>query len=268
MNLSPLTRPVNVMNQEELHQVIDVCLWAGALLLQNGANAHRVEKDVHRLGTALGCEALDILVSPNAIVITVIHGDEYRTKLRRVSHYGVNLTIVSGVNRVSRRAAQGELDITGVQSELARISGIGWHYNRWLVVALVGLACAAFSQLMGGDTVTFFIVWLAASLAMFVRQELTKRNILPLIIVVVTAFVAGLAASSVSIWRLSPHPDIALAASVLLLVPGVPLINAAADLLEGHIVTGMTRGMMGALISMAIALGLLLAIRLTGITGL
>lgn len=256
------------MNQEQLRQIINVCLWSGQLLLQNGANAHRVEKDVHRLGVALGCEDLDILVSPNAIVITVVSGDEYRTKIRRVSHYGVNFTIVSGVNRVSRRAAQGELDLAGVQAELTRISGIGWHYNRWVVVGLVGLACAAFSKLMGGNTATFFVVWLAASLAMFVRQELTKRSILPLITVVITAFVAALIASSVSIWRLSPHPDVALAAAVLLLVPGVPLINSAADLLEGHIVAGMARGMMGALISMAIALGLLLAIRLTGITGL
>lgn len=256
------------MNPEKLRQIIDVCLWAGALLLQNGANAQRVEKDVHRLGIALGCEELDILVSPNAIVITVIHGAEYRTKIRRVSHYGVNLTIVSGVNRVSRRAAQAELDLAGVQAELERISGIGWHYNRWVVVVLVGLACAAFSQLMGGSIAIFFVVWLASSTAMFVRQELTKRSILPLITVTITAFVAALIASSVSIWRLSPQPEIALAAAVLLLVPGVPLINSAADLLEGHIVTGMTRGMMGALISMAIALGLLLAIRLTGISGL
>jgi uncharacterized membrane protein YjjP (DUF1212 family) len=68
------------------------------------------------------------------------------------------------------------------------------------------------------------------------------------------------------LFNLSNQPETALAAAVLLLVPGVPLINAAQDLIRGHLVTGITRGVTGLLISLAIALGLLLAISLTGVT--
>ncbi|MEA7931734.1 threonine/serine exporter family protein, partial [Salmonella enterica subsp. enterica serovar Montevideo] len=39
----------------------------------------------------------------------------------------------------------------------------------------------------------------------------------------------------------SQTPTIAMAASVLLLVPGFPLINSVADMFKGHINTGLAR---------------------------
>ena len=63
----------------------------------------------------------------------------------------------------------------------------------------------------------------------------------------------------------SGRPPTCPAADVLLLVPGIPLINAAEDLIKGHMVTGIVRGLTGVLISLGIALGLLLAMRLMGV---
>ena len=139
-------------------------------------------------------------------------------------------------------------------------------YNRWLVVVMVGLACAAFSRLFGGDWIIFGITFGASAVAMFLRQELAQRHFNPLLVVVVCAFVAGCLASTAGLFHLSSEPETALAAAVLLLVPGVPLINSAQDLIRGHMVTGIARGVTGLLISLAIALGLLLALSLTGVS--
>jgi uncharacterized membrane protein YjjP (DUF1212 family) len=46
------------------------------------------------------------------------------------------------------------------------------------------------------------------------------------------------------------------------------LINAADDLLKGHLIMGIARGVTGLIVSLAIALGLLLAMRLLGVSGL
>lgn len=256
------------MEREELRDVIDLALWAGQLLLQDGAESQRVEETVHRLGTGLGCDWMDILVSPNAIVVTTISGQEFRTKIRRVVRYGVNMSTIAAVNQLSRRVENGELDRHEVRAALRRISDTTPRYNRWLVVGMVGLACGAFSRLFEGDWAVFVMTTLAASLAMYVRQALHRRHYNPLLVVMVTAFVAGLVAGLVSLLRLSPRPQTALAASVLLLVPGVPLINAAEDIIQGHVVTGLVRGINGLVISLAIAVGLMLAIRLLGISGL
>ena len=74
----------------ELRDIIDLSLWAGQMLLQHGATSQRVEESVHKIGTGLGCDWLDILVSPNVITITASSGSEFRTKLRRVVSLGVS----------------------------------------------------------------------------------------------------------------------------------------------------------------------------------
>ncbi|MCB9009095.1 MAG: threonine/serine exporter family protein [Ardenticatenaceae bacterium] len=250
----------------ELRDIIDLSLWAGQMLLQHGATSQRVEESVHRIGTGLGCDWLDILVSPNVITITASSGSEFRTKLRRVTSLGVDLGKVTALNDLSRRIISGEVDHFQARTELKKIDQMPRSYNRWLVVIMVGLACAAFSRLFGGDWIIFGITFGASAVAMFLRQELTQRYFNPLLVVVTCAFVAGCLASTAGLFKLSNQSEIALAAAVLLLVPGVPLINAAQDLIRGHLVTGITRGVTGLLISLAIALGLLLAISLTGVS--
>jgi uncharacterized membrane protein YjjP (DUF1212 family) len=200
--------------------------------------------------------------------VTTTSGDEFRTKVRRVVSLGVNLAIVCEINELSRRIAQHDLDRAAVRAELVRISLMRPYYNRWLIVVGVGLACAAFSRLFGGDWAVWIVTFLASAAATIVRQELAHRYFNPFLIVVVTAFVAGLIASAASVFRLSPNPQIALASTVLLLVPGVHLINAVQDMIRGHMVIGLVRGMTGAVISLCIALGLLLAMQLLGVTGL
>ena len=256
------------LSHEALTDVIDLAVWAGQLMLQNGADAERVETTIDYMGTALGCSWLDVLVSPNAILVTTSSGAEFRTKVRRVPHMGVDLTVVSGVSRLSRRVVAEGLDRFEVRTELDRISRIGEHYNRWLVVVMVGLACAAFSQLFGGDAPVFLVTLVAAGVAMAVRQEMTARYFNPILVVVATAFVAGLLASSATLFHWGARPSLALISAVLLLVPGVPLINAAQDLIKGYVVVGLARGTIGLLISLSIALGLLLAMQLAGVSGL
>ncbi len=250
----------------ELRDIIDLSLWAGQLLLQHGATSHRVEESVHRIGTGLGCDWLDILVSPNVITITASSGSEFRTKLRRVVSLGVDLGKVTALNDLSRRIMGSQLTRFQVRTELEHIDQMPRSYNRWLVVVMVGLACAAFSRLFGGDWIIFGITFGASAVAMLLRQILTHHYFNHLLIVVVCAFVASVLASAAALFNLSDQPETALAAAVLLLVPGVPLINAAQDLIRGHLVTGIARGVTGVLISLAIALGLLLALSLTGVT--
>ncbi|GAB4521187.1 MAG: threonine/serine exporter family protein [Anaerolineae bacterium] len=245
--------------------MIDLALWAGQLLLQHGAEATRIEETVHHIGTGLGADWMDILVSPNAIIATTSSGGEFRTKVRRVTRMGVNFSIVDEVNDLSHRVFAGELDRFHLRQELHRVSDLPPVYGRWQVVGMVGLGCAAFSRLFGADWPVMLVTFSASAVAMWVRQELTRRHFNNLLIVVITSFVAGCIASLATVYNIGEEPQFALAASVLLLVPGVPLINAAEDLIEGHVLAGVARGVIGAVIALGIAVGLSLALRLMGV---
>ncbi|MEL7288184.1 MAG: threonine/serine exporter family protein, partial [Pseudomonadota bacterium] len=59
----------------------------------------------------------------------------------------------------------------------------------------------------------------------------------------------------------------AMASSVLMLVPGFPLINSVADMLKGHINMGIARFTMASLLTLATCLGIVAAMEVTGIWG-
>ncbi|MBC8127760.1 MAG: threonine/serine exporter family protein, partial [Gloeobacteraceae cyanobacterium ES-bin-144] len=67
------------------------------------------------------------------------------------------------------------------------------------------------------------------------------------------------------IYHIGSSPEKTLATSVLYLIPGVPLINCAIDLIEGHIPTAISRGIYGGFILLCIAVGMSLSILLLGI---
>jgi uncharacterized membrane protein YjjP (DUF1212 family) len=255
------------LDREELRDVIDLALWAGQLMLASGADTARIEETVHHVGTALGAAWMDILVSPNAVVITTTSGEEFRTKVRRVVHLGVNMATLDAINALSRQIESGKIDRHGVRDELARIGQIHHDYPPWVIVVAVGAACAAFSQLFGGDAAAAGLTLLAAAAAMRIRQLFQRANLNPLMNVIVTAFTASLIAGGGVRLGVTDSPEAALAASVLLLVPGVHLINAMRDLLMGHMVTGIVRGVTGALTSACIAVGVLMALGVWGVQG-
>ena len=255
------------LTHSELTDVIDLALLAGQLLLQYGADSTRIETTVHHIGTGLGCDWLDIVVSPSALTITTTSGGHFRTKIRRVTRIGVNMAIIELVNDLSHRVYQGRLDRHDLRTGLEAIPHLPHEYNRWVTVFMVGLACAAFSRLFGGDWAAFGVTLVAASAAMFARQELTKLYFNAYVVVTVTAFVATCISGLALLLGMGGTPTVAITASVLLLVPGVPLINAAEDMIQGHMLIGFIRGVTGGLISLNIALGILLAMTVLGIEG-
>jgi len=260
--------PKPPLDHETLRDVIDLALWAGQLLLQNGAESARVEETVYRIGTALGAHGMEILVSPDAILVTTISDQEFRTKIRRVVTMGVNMQILADVRTLVHQVERSQIDRTGTRDALTHLSFLKPQYSRWTVIVMVGLGCAAFSRLFGGDWPVFLVTFFAAGIAQFVRQELQRHYFNSLIVVVVTSFVASLIAGTASLFKLSPQPQTALVASVILLVPGIHLVNAMRDLIAGHLVTGIVRGVVGGMVSLGIALGLIVAMRVLGVSGL
>ena len=141
------------------------------------------------------------------------------------------------------------------------------RYNRWLVVVMIGLSCASFSRLAGGDWPVFMMTFLASSLGMIVRQEIGHRHFNPLLNFGITAFVTTLISSQAVIYHIGNTPFLAMASSVLMLVPGFPLINAVADMVKGYVNMGIARWTFATLLTLATSIGIVGAMNLVGVWG-
>lgn len=66
-------------------------------------------------------------------------------------------------------------------------------------------------------------------------------------------------------YSLGNDPHIALASSVLLLVPGFPLINSLADILKGYVNMGIGRWTIATVLTFGACLGIVFALNLLNI---
>jgi uncharacterized membrane protein YjjP (DUF1212 family) len=247
-------------------QVTRLCIDSGLMLLQHGAESMLVEQLACRLGQALGMDDVEISISANAVVLSTRCQGYCLTSTRKNIDRGINMHVVTEIQHIVIMAEHKLLDCDLATKRLQHIKPL--RYPRWLMLLVVALSCGCFCKLNGGGWDAVCVTLLASGCAMFVRQRLTARQMNPLINFCCTAFVA----TSISglLLRLSffqQASSVSMAASVLLLVPGFPLINAVADMFKGHINTGLARWAMASLLTLATCIGVVMAMALWGLRG-
>ncbi|GGA67880.1 hypothetical protein GCM10011369_06970 [Neiella marina] len=234
-------------------------------MLQHGADSKLAETTVHRLCTALGADWADIAITANSLMLTTVSNKEFLTKVRRVVDRGINLKVVCDVAGLAEMVERGVADEYEVERRLRQLSDKPKKYNRWLVAGVVALSCACFCFLFGGGLQECAVTLVASLVGMTVRQQLGHQHVNPLINFAVTAFVATTIASCGVLFNIGEQPRIAMAATVLMLVPGLPSINAVSDAVEGYMSMAVARWAFATLLVMATGIGIMLAMMTTGV---
>ncbi|WP_143531381.1 threonine/serine ThrE exporter family protein [Rodentibacter trehalosifermentans] len=252
------------MEQEYQRGVTRACVQTALLLLQHGAESTVVVQMAQRLGIALGMESVECALTANAVVITTISNGHCITTARKNTDKGINMQIVTDVQHIVILVERKLYNLTLAQNKLDKLKPL--KYPRALVVFMIGLSCASFAHLSGGDWLICLITFLASAVAMFVRQELSKHHYNPIIVFAITAFVASLISGISLKYQWGNDPQIALASSVLLLVPGFPLINSLADILKGYVNMGLGRWTIATVLTFGACLGIVLALSVLHIT--
>ncbi|RTZ14937.1 threonine/serine exporter ThrE family protein [Vibrio aquaticus] len=238
---------------------------AGQMLLAHGAESTLVGDLMRRFGLAAGMDEVEVSLSASSLVVTTVYQEHCITTARRCPDRGINMWAITQVQRICIMLERGIIDYSLAQEKLDGISPE--RYNRWLVVFMIGLSCAAFSRLAGGDWVAFAMTFISSAVGMIVRQEIGHRHFNPLMNFAATAFVTTVVSAQAVIYQLGNSPSLVMASSVLMLVPGFPLINSVADMLKGYINMGIARFVMASLLTLATSLGIVAAMSLVGVSG-
>lgn len=222
------------MEQEHQRAVTRACVQVALLLLQHGAESTVVVQMAQRLGVALGVESVECALTANAIVLTTLSDEHCITTTRKNSDKGINMQMVTDVQRIVIAVEHKLYDLEMAQQKLNRLKPL--KYPPMLVVG------------------------------MFVRQVLSKRHYNPLIVFAMTSFVVSLISGLSLKYQWGNDPQVALASSVLLLVPGFPLINSLADILKGYINMGIGRWTVATILTFGACLGIVFALSMMNIS--
>jgi uncharacterized membrane protein YjjP (DUF1212 family) len=249
-----------------VEDVAHLALIVGRLLLANGADTERVEASVARFAAGFGCET-HLMVSYESLLLTIVAGDHFSTKIgHRVPAMAVGLSAIEAIDRLVEDAETGRAGLPAARAALEAVEHQPPEYNRWLVVAALGLTAGSLSRLFGGDWATFAVAWVAGAAGTWLRQELGRRGANVIGVAFAAACLSGLIGGACVSLGLSGTPTLCLVAPGMIIVPGVPLINGFQDMIRNHVTLGISRLGLAGLITTAIALGLFVATIATGAT--
>jgi uncharacterized membrane protein YjjP (DUF1212 family) len=247
-----------------LREILTLALWAGSIVMENGGNTIRVEETVHRLGTAMGAEWLEVFATPSGIIATDLYAGEHRTKVWRIVTANVDLSRLAAVSDLVRSAAPVGIDCRVVRQRLEQIAAQPRVYSERATTSAVALACASFAILFGGGAREFLATLVAAVLSQLTRTWLTRRRLSRPMTTGIAAAVGSMLAFELAQGIGAPRPDLAMLSAVLLLVPGVFLVSSITDLITGHVLSAVAKAANVVLLTASIGIGLWFALLVTG----
>ncbi|HEX3049488.1 MAG TPA: threonine/serine exporter family protein [Aggregatilineaceae bacterium] len=259
-----MTEP-EYLSREELAEVLDIVLTAGQAMLQSGAVSFRTEKTMAQIGLGMGADRLELYVTPTGIIATAFSGSEQRTRVGRVGMLGVNMAQIVAFYKLARYMAMVGGGLSATRHRVALIKSTPRELPTWFMVLAVGLACGAFSQMLGGGVAEFIASMGGAMIAQLLRLRLIRAGVTPFAITVFCGVVASLLAYGISQGIHASRTDLAMIGSVLLLVPGVPLVNSVIDLSNNDLVSAVSRGTLALMLVLSIGIGIMLTLWITGL---
>ena len=195
-------------------------------------------------------------VFASSIILTLIdqEEDEMCTEVVVIPQVPVSFELNAELSALSWRAHDNPTTIGELRAEYEALLARP-RLNSWVVTFMVSLANACFCRLFDGDLGAMAVVFVTTFIGFRFLRFLKKNKIDHFLAVLLVSFVSS-ALASLSVFFDSVDANIAVATSVLFMVPGVPMITGVIDILENHTLIGFARLMRAVLIVLCLAVGL------------
>lgn len=234
-------------------KLLDACILAGKILMENGAEMHRVEDTMNRILDTKHRDGESVsFVIPTGIFVSSRYGKN--TKMIRIVKRRTNLQQISNVNSLSRQFSQGLIDTNTFYDEVVALDKELEPYSTALQVFAAGLMSAFMTLIFQGSPqdlmITFFISSIGYALFLLTSKKINARFVQEFI----ATFTMGLLAGFFSNLHLIHQFDTVIIGCIIVLVPGIPIMNSIRDFLVGNTISGtvfmleafLVAGMIGA----------------------
>ncbi|MBR1823336.1 MAG: threonine/serine exporter family protein [Ruminococcus sp.] len=219
----------------------------GLMMLSVGTGAWRVRASMNKISRALGitCNADIGLLS---IEYTCIENGETYTNAISLNTTGVNTDklneLESFTDGFAERASKYSMEqFHMILDKFAEMKG---NYKSWDLGLASGLACCAFTFLLGGGIFEMIGAFIGAGVGNFVRRKLLERhltligNVSVSVAAACTAYVLFIKLAEL-IFGISDVHQAGYICSMLFVIPGFPLITGGIDLAKLDLRSGLER---------------------------
>ncbi|MDP4083343.1 MAG: threonine/serine exporter family protein [Bacillota bacterium] len=240
----------------QINEIMEVCLLAGKVMLQSGAETYRVEDTMMRMATACGINETHSYVTPTGIVFSAEYMEETKTKLIRISERSTDLKKVAMVNSISRKISSGELNVQDALIKLKEIDSLNVTFPFILQVVAASIASGCFLIMYNGLWKDFIPAMVSGGLGFLSLVYFHRFVPIKFFSEFLASFIIGLLSLLLVKIGWGHQLDKIIIGSVMSLVPGLLITNAVRDLMAGHLVSGLSKGAEAFLTAFAIGSGI------------
>ncbi len=244
-------RPCPVPAESAFTTAVDI----GRMMLESGSETHKVEETIDTFCRVNGLLKIQSFVIPTGIIATLLERkNRPLTELVRISKRSLNLGKLSAIMEALTNYYMQKIYYSDLISRLAEVKKLVFYkkHEQYLSAAF---AVACFSTLFAGGPGEFYASFVIGLLAQIMVERLSNLEFpAQLINLLVSAFIC-LGANMAVKYLCACSADILIISSIMILVPGVTIINALREIIAGDLVSGSARGFDALIVAASIASG-------------
>ena len=235
--------------------VLSLAMDLGKSMVKCGAEMNRVEETIIRVCYAYGMNRVEVFSIISMMTVTAFdeEGNDY-TQSRRIYAYSNNLGRLEQLNALSRSICAEKPDVAEAQKDLEKINSAE---KRFRFSACFGnaLAAAAFAIFFGGSWRDALAAVPIAVMIYLMNSFIKARGINRLFFTAVCSALSGFFAIMFARLGLADNADMIMIGDIMLIIPGLMLINSMREMLCGDVMSGLMRFLESIIVALAIACG-------------
>jgi uncharacterized membrane protein YjjP (DUF1212 family) len=234
------------------------------MLLETGADVKRVEDTIVRICKVYGFDNPQIYTVTSLIVATIKDSDgNHYTQSVSSTKNSTDLGQLEVLNALSREICKNKPAI----AELDKLINNVKRPKPKPLIKCFGymLAAGGFAIFFGGSFVDGLISAVVAIAIYLMDYNFKLKNINNVLYTFTASFVSGCLAILLTHFGIGENVDKVMIGDIMLLIPGLLLVNSLKEMFNRDIVTGLYRLVEAVLISVALASGYALAIIVGGV---
>lgn len=238
----------------DINRLLNFSSNAGKIMLQSGGETYRVEETISRICQAFKVDEVDVFATPTAVMVSVSIQGKIHSVVKRINSRGTDLNKVHNINSLSRRINKEKLSLEDCESELQKLC-VDDYYSVNMTLLASGIATSAFALLFGGnfnDIVSSFIIGVIVKL---IIMALAKSSLNEFFINSICGAIIAICSLVLLDFGIIKEIDKVIAGSIMLLVPGLSLTNSIREIIEGQLISGLTKAAEVFFVGVAIAVG-------------
>lgn len=238
----------------EANQVLEIALFAGHMLLSNGAEVYRVEETIEKICTAYDLQCECMATDKGVFVSMVYENGEQVTSLKKIRSRRVDLYRIELINSFSRNIQQNRVSYEEAKKMLKDIDEAP-YFSFPIRIFGASMTSFVYTLFFNGTIYDAFFSSLISIIVYFMIEKVSHIDVFQFFEIFFSGFIIGALSLMFQIIFPFVNKGNVITGAIMILIPGVALTNGIKDIIYGDFTSGMAKFGEAMLVIIAVGAG-------------